>query len=600
MAQLVVVAMTSVIVGIVLLASLRAAFVALALTLALVPPALNLPNGLTSQLLVERVVVVAFALGLLLRWRSGHLPTTARVSTPLTAPLVAYAAVALGAGVALAGSAVSFSLALSRWGQLVEPLVLFVVVVVTARAINDLQWVSSVIVGAFSITALIGLGERLTGRRLVSVAPRLFPTVISANLAVRGGEFRPAATFDYPQVLGIVLACVVPLALVTAATAATTKQRWARTSAAVLLAAVSLLTISRSAALILAIGLPLLAFFCWHRAVLRLIAIVLLAAAVGYVVLPHVRHAFSGPGTAGSAAVRVERVPIVAQQVANRPWTGLGLGGLDASVPATDDQYVRTYGELGVLGLCAAGFLWLGAVAAAGWGLTRRAPNRLWAAAACVGLVMALVAAESIDLFNLGTSRIFWVLAAIGIVASERTTPEAAVATARPQARRVGRAKSWVAVGAVSVLGGVGLIVALASPEYHAANFLFETWNVRGAAVSLASGFGINEPQEATVCAVVHHVAESEPRVNATCRSPNAAPGTGIIRLSYRDPASLDVVLGRLSSALHGLPGFQLRSLGSRVARPTVERTAPLWLAACAVFLIWVPRVRPRLAEAPV
>jgi hypothetical protein len=599
MAQLVVVAMTSVIVSVVLFASLRAAFVALALTLALVSPAVNLPNGLTSQLFVERVVVVAFGLGLILRWRSGHLPRRARVSTPLTAPLVAYAGVALVAGVALASSAVSSSLALSRWVQLVEPLVLFVVVVVAARAINDLQWVSSVIVGAFSVTALIGLGERLTGKRLVSLAPKLFPTVISANLAVRGGEFRPAATFDYPQVLGIVLACVVPLALVTAATAATAKQRWARTLAAVLLAAVSLLTISRSAALILAIGLPLLALFCWHRAVLRLIAIVILAAAVGYIAFPHVRHAFSGPGTAGSAAVRVERVPIVAQQVANRPWTGLGLGGLDASLPATDDQYVRTYGELGVLGLCVAGFLWLAAVAAAGSGLAQTGTNRLWAAAACAGLVMALVAAESIDLFALGTSRTFWVLAAVGVVASERVGSDTRVAARRPDAR-FGRGKFWAAVGAVSVLGAVGVVVALASPEYHAADYLFETWNGRGAALSLESGFGINEPQEATVCAVVHHVVDSEASVGATCRSPNGAPGTGVIRLSYRDPASLNVVLGRVSSALRGLPGFQLRSLGSRVARPTAERTAPLWLSACAVFLVWVPSVRPRLTEAPV
>src|SRR3954452_20459755 len=154
----------------------------------------------------------------------------------------------------------------------------------------------------------------------------------------------------------------------------------------------------------------------------RRVGIVVCAAvALGvtaFVFAPQLSHHFSTAVDQGSIDVREQRIPIVLEAVAHRPWTGLGLGGLlPLGLPSTDATYLLIYGEAGVAGL--AGLIGLLGVAAFGVarGVAAQPRELRRAAAACLGGALAVVAAglgfDSMAL--VGTADILWIAVGIGV-----------------------------------------------------------------------------------------------------------------------------------------------------------------------------------------
>ncbi|MCU1459969.1 MAG: O-Antigen polymerase family protein [Acidimicrobiales bacterium] len=563
------------------LAPLRTAFVVFIVTTLLIPASLVVPlSGVTTRITVSYVVLAAFAAGLARqRVRIG--------GTPIDHLLVIALAVTLAVGVLGVSNDASLTGAAWRWVELAYFALLYWVVVAAIRAIDDVRWVVEVVLATFAVMAVAGVYERLTGQHVVQfVYRRISATRPEAlPLSRRHGEPRPSVSFTYPQELGIALSCAAPLAL---AAESFLRRRWLAAPLAALFAVVSILTISRSAVICLIVGGAVFLVFsgAWRQApvVLAVAAIVL----VGSFVLPGVRSAFNGRETAGSSQVRRERPPVVAELAARHPWTGRGFGGLAPRIGPTDNLYLETYGELGVVGLVTLGALWFGAAVAVAWGLRGRGYPRMVAAACLGGLVALLGAASTIDMFALGIGKVFWLLAGVGVVAAELAIERGPI-TAEVRRGRM----AWPAAAAAAGLAA-GFVVLVAWPRYDVGRALFETWPVPVMATSTNSGFDTGKTYTATVCGVVTKRAAESGGVAATCRQIPGSNSTGTLRLVVDEGRDLRTVERRLVSGLGFLVGFKVHDAGPVVrAIPTPARTAPVWLAALGLVLAGIPRLQP-------
>lgn len=567
--------------------SARTAFVILVAAIALVPPGLKVPNDVSSQLLLFRFIVVAFVLGTAVRDRREGLTRSPFGRTPLDPIFVVYGAVVLVVGVVLAAPGGPLTPIWTAVLGVAEQIVLFYAVLAALRRVGDVRWCVGVVLAAFTVTASIALLERATSQRIVSsLFGHLVPPDVGASIGERGGQVRPTSTYGFPQELGLVLACLVPLGLVMAAT---TRRAWVWFTITAVLAGTALLTISRSSVVALGLGAALLVLLSRRGATRWLVVGGLTVLAVGALFVPGARRAYHAPDTVASSSVRRQRLPIVGALVAGRPWTGVGLNGISSDVGATDNQYERTYAELGVIGLSAGGLLWIGAVAVAAFGIRGRGFDREVGAACFAGLLAALVAASSIDLFDLGGARMFWLLAGLGCYAAERAGPFPAI-------RRIALPVPAIA-GVVAVLVAGGVVASIVAPRHAVTTLFFETWPVSEAVTSQRRVFLENQDQAGTVCALAHHLPDGRRAVAVTCAETPGAPGVGTIRITESTKAS-GATVDALTAGLAGLPGFRVHVLShTRRALANPVRTAPLWLGAAGLALLVMPWLGPRDEE---
>jgi hypothetical protein len=579
-----VVAGTALVAWVLLTAPVRTNYVVLVLVLALVPPLAGVPNGLTSQLFITRILVIVAGLGLAIRIRRGEAPGARFGSHPVFIVVLLALVVALVNGVVLVTDLANMSTAMGRWLELVDQVLTLLVVSALLRAIDDLAWATRVVVLAFGAAALIGLFERVTGVRPTALIFGSTTPILDIGLAVRGGFPRPRGTFQFAQEFGLVLAFIAPLAVIWV----TLRRRpWFALAAAALIVVVSLLTISRSAVISLGVGALVLVLFSRSGPIRALAISGAVLAVLATVVFSGWWAAFSGSDVTGSTQARIDRIPIVTNLVADRPWTGVGLSGIAAEVPATDNQYLLTYAEVGAVGTVALGAMWVAVTIAVAWGL--RGPpgaERTVVVGCLAGLVAGLVAAGTIDLFTLGGSRVFWLLAGLGLVAAERSAPP----LPRDARHRLTRPALTAAVAGV-VVGG---LVAVVFPRTTAREFVFTSWPALAEAVDQGSGFHIGAVYVNSVCE--HSAVLASGSAAFDCREVDQASGVGVLRIAASSRDALDEAVRNEDAIGHVLSGFELLPVGpAHRALPNWVRTAPLWLAALLGLIVSVPRLRPRV-----
>jgi hypothetical protein len=555
----------------------------------LVPGTVVVPHA-PNLLLVDRLVLVAFAVGLIVRVRRGEVPLDALRPTFVLLPLAVFLGVALALGVAWPNPDVPFRASIHLWLSLLDQALLLVVVLAVTRTVGPAR-VARLIAGLVVITAVIALWERVVGSSWSSLwfhAQRGSDSAV--DLATRGGASRARVGAAFSLEYGWVTAILVPLV---AAVALYSRRLFVRLAPALVVAAV-VGSVSRSpvagcavAAMVLVAGV---------RFDLRLRLALLTGAAVALllaVFAPSLSAPFSSAGHTNSASIRIDRLPAIMQAVAPRPYLGLGLGGLATrGIPSVDNGYVLLYAELGIFGLLA----WLAVLATAlraGLGALRAPSGSLRAiGAACLaGLVILPFAGASYDLTNTSQSTwALWVLAALAVGVSE-ASPRPVETTRR----------RWADRALVPVAGfTVGALVLALTPSHSSATYRFESigpyWVAAANSLQPFSGRVLAN----SACDIMAR-APRPGGVSVDCRRMDltqpASEGMGEVRIqagSAEEVRAAEVgILGRAKSVIPGLQTFSLGGIES--GRPTWARTAPAWLAVSGLIIaLLAPRRRRR------
>src|SRR4051794_31689708 len=372
----------------------RTGFTVLVASIVLVPATLTLPNGVSASLTVHRVVLVGLLVGLLVR----HRPQVWR-PTPTSLAFLVYLLLLLIAGVVLATPAVALGTEMSRYVDFVEQAAVLVACTAIVRNDPDAAWFVIPLTGVLLVSAGIGVVEHFThdswSHWLFSRLPSQQGSPAAGELALRGGAVRVRGGNDYPLGYAWVLAALLPFLVVAS-------MRLRRSRALLLVGGGSLVvaaiywSYARSALFGLLVALVVTGLAARDRRVGIVVCAAVALGVAAFVFAPQLSHHFSTAIDQGSIDVREQRIPIVLEAVAHRPWTGLGLGGLLLlGLPSTDATYLLIYGDAGVAGL--AGLVGLLGVATFGVarGLAAQSRDLRRAAAAALGATLAVGAAGS-------------------------------------------------------------------------------------------------------------------------------------------------------------------------------------------------------------
>jgi polysaccharide biosynthesis protein PslJ len=233
-----------------------------------------------------------------------------------------------------------------------------------------------IVIGATGMAAL-GITEFFTGFNAVKyiIIPGLTEQLTPTDLETRGGLNRPSATAAHPLEFAAVLAMSFPLALHRArfVSSGSRRRRWLPV---ILIAAAIPTTISRAAVLeLLAIGIVLLP--TWSKRERRYVyAVTACSITLMFVLIPKLLAAFATileqiyTGSSSTES-RTSAIAAALHLVPQHPWLGVGFQTFSPLVYFyTDDQYVLSSIETGLVGLAA-----LSALFITGW-LTARSLRR--------------------------------------------------------------------------------------------------------------------------------------------------------------------------------------------------------------------------------
>lgn len=532
--------------------------------------------GSVSFLNAWRLLLVAFSVGVVRRSSGyerlavGHRRLIALVGVYISATFVI--------GFVLASGDRGPQVMQSSWLEMTAQAIAFVALLVAMCQVDDPLWVARIVLIAGSVAASMGMWEWVTQDRFLAPLYRVLDPSLSVAgpLVERGGYVRIVGPFDRPLGYGVAMAMLAVLAV-----ALIGHQALSRLAAplAAVLAGVSLLTVSRSAVVVLAVGSVLVLLLARNRRVTKYLVLGVVVVLVAGGVWSGLRESFSGPETIGTAEVRSQRGLIIAEVASEDPWTGAGFGALKGVVSGPDNQFALTYAELGVLGLVVSGMTWLGLTVVAGSASFRIGDHRLVAVGASSALVAGLVASSVVDLFALDVGRVFFLLAALGASASLGSPSSGR--RWRPSARSVG------AVSVVAVTLGLAAPSLVARPPVIEA--VFETWSVSETARSRGSGSALGETYVNTVCGVLDAVAAEKPRISVTCTELVGSSGLGRFRMTFTDRSMLERDYADALGRLDFVQGLQVHTAGPlRRRTPAPARTAALWLPAIVVFILGV------------
>lgn len=228
-----------------------------------------------------------------------------------------------------------------------------------------------IVLGATAM-AMLGVVQFFTGLNFAKyiVIPGLSAQQAYTDILLRDSLRRPSATAVHPIEFGFVLAMVLPFAIHQARYAPRGVRAW-RWLQVALIAVTLPMTVSRSALLGLAAGLVVILptwprrdrWFAYLAVFFGLLAL--------YAVIPGlvrtIRNLFLQVGSDASSASRTAAFGHAAPLLSMHPWLGQGLGTfLPSTMFFTDDQYLNTLIEIGVVGLVALLGLFV-----TGWSLAR-------------------------------------------------------------------------------------------------------------------------------------------------------------------------------------------------------------------------------------
>lgn len=567
-----------------LVAPVRRALALLVAVTVLVPSTLVVPNGLSPYPTFGRVVLLAVAVNLLRRHARGDLPPGVTRLTPVHGVLAALVAVSLTCGVALASPSTSTEASVGTFAVVVEQLVLFAVVLVAVRVVDDprrvLGTLGLVVVASAAIAAVEHVTGDSWGRFLFHGLAAQHGTDPARPLELRAGEPRVRAGAQFALQFAWVSVALVPTLLAAAVVDRARAARWASGAALVVLAVAW--SASRSAFP----GLALAVVVLWlasglHRRLGGVLLGGLVVVLVAVAVAPSLTARLDRSTDEGSIDSRTEKVPAVLAFVAQDPWTGLGHNGLEpVGIRSTDNSYLLAYAETGAIGAAVFGIALATALALALRGL-RRAPGdvRLVQAAAVAGAATLAAGGLAFDAFSLGGSAgPFWILVAVAVVCGEHA--EGPFEPTRPPARRV----LWPVAGLA-----VGLVVLAAAPTHAVRTLRVDTLPTRSVVAGQDTQLLLGRRLVATGCPVAEGVAR-EAGARTTCRELDV-PGSFLLRIEAGSSATVDGaaadVRAALPKALDEIEVADVDGLGR--GRPAGATTAPVTLAlvgAAAAVLV--------------
>jgi hypothetical protein len=287
----------------------------------------------------------------------------------------------------------------------------------------------------------------------------------------------------------------------------------------------------------------------------------------------------------GPVQVRTERVPVILGIAAMHPLHGIGLGGLAAvGLPNTDSTYLQLYGEAGLLGLVSGIGLLVCCLACCARGLRAADPvSRLAAAAAVAGAIAMLVGGGAYDaLRSLSSSRPFFLIVAIGVVAAERALGPLPALVRRPR---------LVAAGGLAAAAAGGVLMLALAPTHYAEQYAFQTVSTTRQLLP-TDPVTVGTTYINSVCDIVGAVSSQHHDITLDCRNPQLAAGVGQIRLQAGSAVEVQNLVSDVRSSVAGLPvAFSLAvQTPLRSGRDTGLAWAPFWLpAAVLLALLLVP-----------
>jgi hypothetical protein len=550
----------------------RTALTTLLVFVVLVPDTLAIPGPFVSYLPVRRLVLLALALRLLRDagrgelWRADLRPTRVHLA------FAAHLAVVVLAGFALAPPGLRVQPGVVAFFGLAEQVLLFTVVLVECRVIDD----PPAVVRAFSVVVAISVViaglERVTHQ---SWAALLLGN--GSGLELRGGEVRVRAGAQFALAFAWITAMVMPIVITHFAHVR--RLRWIAVGA---LAAMTIVW-SGSRSALPAIGVGVLVLVVASRFEKRFVLVAIVGGLLGVAALAGVEgvtRAYSTRDATGSDETRSTRFATVTNAAAARPTTGLGMASVSTRLGqyGTDASYLLAYVETGVVGLTTLSVLLLTALLCTAGGL--RAPpgsDRRVAAACTAGVMLGIIGACAFDLFSVpGSALTFWSVCAIGVAVADRTRSLDLVA-ARPSPYRA----------LLPVAGlALGVLVATTAPRHAAVTYRFDTIPV---AADVYAGGDLAHYGTITARSACEHVRHLDlaPGVTERCSVIDQSGGLGILRVQAPEAngasAFGEAIVARVTAA-H--PGFHAVAVGPPVSgRPSAARTAPVWLGLGGLLL---------------
>lgn len=557
----------------------------------LIPGTLLVPYRFSSYARVSSVILVFFGLGMIIRARKGEVPIDAFRPGRMHALIGVYLIVAVVDGIALSSAEVPTALSLHIFTYLLDEALFFVFVTAALRTLGVVP-VARLVAGVSVVAGAVAIVEHLTGSGyshfLFEHIPQQVTDPGALPLVRRGSGIRAQVAAQFALEFGWVAALLLPLVVGVALIA---RRRWIILAPFTVFAGV-VWSYSRSAVVgIMVAGVVMLIASRGQR---RIVITVVLTAAVAFgiaLAVPAVRRPFHAAGANDSNRIRIERIQSELEPAAHRPLVGVGLGGLVVhGLPATDVGYILSYADTGGIGIVALLAMVLAAIA---FGVRAvRAPpadSRTIAVGVLAGLVIVPLAIGSFDFpANVESMRTFLLLAAFAVVIGEHGAGTLAAPRLRP------------ARLALPVLGlAAGIVVMLAAPSHTSETWRFSAVSLRRAAEESRPETFASDILVGTVCDLARSVHAGHQRVRSDCRTPLAAPrsGVGDLRLEGSNSAELktvaDEVFGLASRHVQGLVVATVAPPAS--GRPAGARTAPvtLSLAGLILALFWPGRREP-------
>lgn len=575
-----------------------AALAVLGLAAVLVPAPLTVPHLHTSYVTVQHVLVFAGAARLAFipedraAARSALRPTPALVALVL---LLVYSGVV---GIGFAPDAGVLGYSGFRLLDLVDQLVFLVVCLALIRRVADVRAVLGVAAAAVLVSTLIAVAEHATsgsyGHWLFSRLPGQAGTDAAYPLTPREGSPRVRAGAEFALQFAWMSAMLLPALIVVALRSARARVLGAAAGTALVVLGIYW-SFTRSALGAVVVVVLVLGMLARDRRLGALAAGVAAAAAVVYLVVPSVGAHLSTSADSGSIDVRSQRLAPIMHAVSAHPFRGLGLGDVvSAGFQTTDNSLLLEYAELGAIGAVLLFVLFVAAVVQTGQGLALPDPrDRLVAAACTAGVLTFGAGAMTFDAFTLLQAvHLLWLLVAIAtVLVEQRRGP---VRLPRPALRVV------VVTGVVAV--AIGGVVAAAAPTHAAQHDDFTTLT----ATHETLGYDAVTPAEAligTVCGQVTAIRTLGPGVSVDCVNSFGPAGVGHIRIQAPSRAALARAQAALVHEVTGpgrLPTFRLLAVDPvATGRPTVARTAPVWVPLLVLGLLILVPWRPRPVGSP-
>lgn len=578
--------------GVVVFARLRVGFVITVASTILVPGSLPVHNPLTTHALFSRVLIVALAIRLLFAMRAGEVPRwTVRWTTVHTA-FVVFIGSLFVAGVIFADSSVRTGPMTDAVYLLVDQFVFFAVALACVRAIGDLRWVLGVVAAVLMVSAGIGIIEHFThgawGHFLYGRVAAGVPA--SQSLITRLDNVRVRAGAEYSLQYGWVTAMLLPALLAWLGTRRTEVRKWTALAIGaigfVLLA--EYWSFSRTSLAAFPVVALVTTLASRNRRLIILSGAGLVLGVLLFATIPALQHGFVGLPS-GPVDVRTARLPVILQIGLYHPLRGIGLGGLASyGLPNTDSSYLQLYGDGGIIGLVTGFALLVTAGVCSLRGLRSTDPiARLAAAGGLAATLAMLVGGVAYDaLRSLSSSRPFWLLIAVAVVASERVAGPLPALVRRPRRLVVG-----TLVGAEVV----GLVIFALTPVHYAIQYQFQTVSTLREALP-SNPVIIGTTFINTVCDVVTGVKSEHREASFDCRDLKQAAGVGQLRVQAGSASQVRALVADVQDSVatnHFIDLSLAAQTGIRSGRDTGLAWAPFWLPAGALLALFLlPPVR--------